>query len=195
MRDGLTIDKRAKALIFDIDGTLANSMPLHLDAWKHAADQHGFEYDESFFVGVAGMSTVKIVERLAEKQGLVLDPHEVTGSKRNYFIARMDKIQPIQSVVDVLKAYAGKMPVGAGTGAGRKNAENVLKIIGVDHLIDTLVSSDDVVHPKPAPDTFLKCADELGVAPAECQVFEDGDFGIQAAKEAGMMVTDVRQLV
>lgn len=191
----MEVDKRTKALIFDIDGTLADSMPLHLQAWQYAADQHGFVYDETFFLSVAGMSTVKIVEKLAKERGLNLVPQDVAASKRYYFEARMDKVQPITPVVEILKAYAGKLPIAAGTGGTRKNAEKVLEIIGVSHLIEILVTSDDVEHPKPAPDTFLQCAARLGADPAYCQVYEDGDYGIQAAQKAGMMVTDVREKV
>jgi len=122
-------------------------------------------------------------------------PEKVAIEKDEEYFRTIDQTKPIEIVFDVLKKYHGKIPIGCGTGGDRKIARKTLEVIGALHLVDAIVTCDDVVNGKPAPDTFLKCAELLGVEPQYCQVFEDGQPGIEAAKAAGMMVTDVRNFL
>lgn len=191
----MKVPEGTQALIFDIDGTLADSMPVHMRAWHYAAQKLGFRYDEKFLLDSAGASTASIVEEIARRQGLVIDVQAAMQAKRDYFEQHRDDIGGIDKVLDVFHAYLGKLPIGAGTGGGRENATFVLKNIGICHLLDALVTADDVEHPKPSPETFLKCAQQLGVEPAGCLVFEDGNFGLQAAQAAGMAAIDVRPFI
>ena len=189
----LDIDQKAKGLIFDLDGTLADSMPIHFRAWQQAARENGFTFTEELFYGLAGMPTYKIVPVLNERLGLDLDPGGFSRRKEELFLEYLRDLEPIKPVAELVYKYHGKLPMSVGTGGRKHIAELTLKMMGIDRYIDIIVSADDVKNHKPFPDTFLKCAKMMGVEPRYCQVFEDGDMGILAAERAGMIVTDVRK--
>jgi len=188
----LEVDKKAKGLIFDMDGTIADSMPVHLLAWKLTAREHGFEYTEELFYELAGMPTFKIVSVVNEKLGLTLDPVTFSKRKEELFLENLKDVKAIEPVADIVRSYHGKLPMSIGTGGKKYIAELTLKMIGFNGFFDAIVSADDVDNHKPFPDTFLKCAKLMGVEPQFCQVFEDGDMGLLAAERAGMIVTDIR---
>jgi len=188
----IEVDKRAKGLIFDMDGTIADSMPVHLLAWKLTAKEHGFEYTEELFYELAGMPTFKIVSVVNEKLGLSLNPGTFSKRKEELFLENLKEVKAIEPVADIVRRYHGKLPMSIGTGGKKYIAELTLKMIGFDRIFDTIVSADDVVNHKPFPDTFLKCAEIMKVEPQFCQVFEDGEMGLLAAKRAGMIATDIR---
>jgi beta-phosphoglucomutase family hydrolase len=180
-----------EALIFDLDGTLADSMPLHFEAWSKTAKILGVEYSNDFLLSCAGMPSAKIIELLNKKNNYSIDPNEFSRIKEEIFSKEMYNMKEIKSVTDLVYKYHNKLPMAVGTGGRRNVAEETMKILGLDQYIPILVSADDVVSHKPAPDTFLKCAELMGISPEKCQVFEDAALGIQAAQSAGMMVTDV----
>lgn len=180
-----------EALIFDLDGTLADSMPLHFEAWSKTAKILNVEYSNDFLLSCAGMPSAKIIELLNEKNNYSINPEEFSKIKEEIFTREMHNMKEIKSVTDLVYKYHNKLPMAVGTGGKRTVAEETMKILGLDKYIPILVSADDVESHKPAPDTFLKCAQLMGIAPEKCQVFEDAVLGIQAAKSAGMMVTDV----
>ena len=188
----IQIGENIKALIFDVDGTLADSMPVHLETWEILGNKYGFQYTQEELESYAGRSGQEIVEIINEKNGLQLDPDKIAHEKEEAFLENLDRVKPITPVVKLLEEYHGHLPIAAGTGGFRSVATKILKSVGVWDKIDTLVGSDDVVHHKPAPDTFLKCAEELGVEPKDCLVFEDADLGFRAARNAGMHLIDVR---
>jgi len=187
----LDIDQKAKGLIFDLDGTIADTMPIHYMAWKNAAARYGIDLQVELFMQLAGIPLYPTVERLNKLFGKNIDPKEMGDAKELEFEQNMDKTKPIEPVVSLIKKYYGKLPMAVGTGGLTRIAWKTLHIVGVDQYIDVLVSSEDVRHYKPHPETFLRCAELMGVEPASCQVFEDGMLGIQAAKDGGMMVMDV----
>ena len=188
----ITIDPHVKALIFDVDGTLADSMPVHLAAWQVVADKYNFVYTRENLHAFAGMSGQEIVAVINERNGKRLDPDEIAYEKERLFLDKLDEVRPIQPVVDVLERYHKLMPVAAGTGGYRNVATRILQSIGIYDRFDTLISADDVERHKPHPDTFLECAGAMGVDPADCLVFEDAELGFQAARRAGMHLIDVR---
>ncbi len=190
------INPKAKALIFDLDGTLADTMPAHMAAWVKTSKFFGAPMTEEMVKAWAGMASYKMVAKLNDRFGLSLDPKEVSEVKSKFFFEFQGaSIKPIEPIYKIAEKYKDQLLMGVGTGSRRPNAERILDEMGIRNWFGSLVSADDVEHHKPAPDTFLKCAKELGVSPTECQVFEDADFGIQAATSAGMMVTDVRNYV
>jgi beta-phosphoglucomutase family hydrolase len=182
-------------LIFDIDGTLADTMPLHYEAWSNVAEKYGFEYPEDLFYAQAGMPSTDIVRHINENQNKNLDAAKVMLEKEENFLKCLDQVKPITAVTDVVYRYYGKLPMSLGSGGSRFVAEKIVRAIGMDRYFSIMVTSDDVENPKPAPDTFLKCARFMGVVPQVCQVFEDGDLGIEAARRAGMIATDIRPFV
>ena len=189
----LDINPGAKGLIFDLDGTIADTMPIHYIAWRNAAARYGIDFSVDLFAQLAGIPLYPTVERLNKLFGKNIDPKEMGDAKELEYEQNMDKIEPIEPVIALIRNYHGKLPMAVGTGGLKRLALKTLEIVGVDQYIDIVVSSEDVRHYKPHPETFLRCAELMGVEPAACQVFEDGMLGIQAAKDGGMMVTDVTE--
>jgi beta-phosphoglucomutase family hydrolase len=188
----IEVDKKVKGLIFDMDGTLADSMPVHFKAWMMTAEENGFVYTEKQFLDTAGMPTLKIVPLINRELGLNLDPEKFSRRKEELFLENIKDIKPIKPVADIVREYYGRLPMSIGTGGKKDIARLTLEIIGLDKYIDIIVSAEDVLNHKPHPDTFLKCAELMNVEAEFCQVFEDGEMGLAAAEKAGMIVTDIR---
>lgn len=185
----LEINPKAKALIFDLDGTLADTMPVHFWAYKNIVGEYGIEFTPELFATLAGIPAVGTIEKLNEQFGTKMNAEIVGHLKEKEYEKIMHKMKPIIPVVELAKEYCGKLPMAVGTGGYNRLAWKTMKILGLDKYFDVLVSSDEVTHPKPHPETFLKCAELLGVNPVDCEVFEDAYLGIQAAKAGGMMAT------
>lgn len=185
----LEINPKAKALIFDLDGTLADTMPVHFLAYKNILVEYGIEFTPEIFATLAGVPAVQTIEKLNEQFGTNMNAEEVGHFKEEEYEKIMHKMKPIEPVIDLVKKYHGKMPMAVGTGGYHRLAWKTMNILGLDKYFDVLVSSNDITHPKPHPETFLRCAELLGVDPAGCEVFEDADLGIQAAEAGGMMAT------
>ena len=187
----LSINPKAKALIFDLDGTLADTMPIHYLAWKNATARFGINFTVELFSQLAGIPLYPTVEKLNQIFKKNINPKELGNLKEMEFEANMHQTTEIRVVADLVRANYGKMPMAVGTGGSRRLALKTLEIIGLLDCFSVLVTSEDVIHYKPHPETFLKCAELMGVSPTDCEVFEDGILGIQAAHTAGMMVVDV----
>jgi beta-phosphoglucomutase family hydrolase len=193
MKTNLSINPKAKGLIFDLDGTLADTMPIHYIAWKNAAARYGIDFSPELFAQLAGIPVYPTVEKLNEIFGKNIDPQEMGDLKEAEFEKNMHLTPEIKIVTDLVRQHHGKLPMAIGTGGSRYLSMKTLGIIGLQDYINILVTSEDVKNFKPHPETFLKCAELIGVAPEDCEVFEDGVLGMQAAKTAGMMVVDVTQ--
>ncbi|WP_340110797.1 HAD family hydrolase [Maribellus mangrovi] len=189
MEKHLEIDSRAKGLIFDLDGTLADTMSVHFLAYKTILGKHGVDYSADIFMSLAGIPAVGSIKKINEIYGKSLNAEELGHAKEAEYERIMHKMKPIEPVVELVKKYHGKLPMSVGTGGYRRLAWKTLEILGLDKYFDILVAAEDVVNHKPHPDTFLRCAELMGVAPGHCQVFEDGQPGMEAAKTAGMMAT------
>lgn len=185
----LQINPKAEALIFDLDGTLADTMPVHFWAYKNVLRDFGIDFTPEIFATLAGIPAVGTIAKLNEMFGTRMNAEEVGHFKEAEYEKIMHKMKPIVPVVELAKKYHGILPMAVGTGGYKRLAWKTMEICGLDKYFDILVSTEDVARPKPFPDTFLKCAELLGVNPAVCEVFEDAKLGIQAAKAAGMMAT------
>lgn len=193
MEKVLTINPKAKGFIFDLDGTLADTMPIHYIAWKNAAASYGIDFTAELFMELAGIPLYPTVEKLNQIFGKNIDPREMGDLKEAEFERNMHQTSEIKIVTDLVRANHGKMPMAIGTGGARRLVLKTLEIIGLKEYIDVIVCSEDVSNYKPHPETFLKCAEQMDIDPVDCEVFEDGKLGIQAAQAAGMMVVDVTQ--
>jgi beta-phosphoglucomutase family hydrolase len=193
IKTNLRINPNAKGLIFDLDGTLADTMPIHFVAWKNAAAKYGIDFTPELFKHLAGIPLYPTVEKLNQMFGKTIDPKEMGDLKEAEFEKNMHLTPEIKVVTDLVREFHGKIPMAVGTGGSRRLSLRSLDIIGLGGYFDILVTSEDVTNFKPHPETFLKCAEQMGVAPVYCEVFEDGLLGIQAARTAGMMVVDVTE--
>jgi len=192
----IPVNPNAKGLIFDLDGTLLDSMPLHYEAWHEICKKElNFDFTETFFYDNAGVSSNRIFEKVKKLSGFEFDHDDMANRKEELYESKIHKLQVRENLVNIVKKYHGLLPMAIGTGSPGEGSWKAVKVVGLDKYLDIMVSKEMVEHPKPAPDTFLKCAELIGVPPGDCQVFEDGDPGIQAAKTAGMMITDIRKYV
>lgn len=188
------IDSCIKALIFDLDGTLVDSNPAHLEAWTRACRKFGIEYPRDKFYYFAGLPSTKIAEeiiRMYHKEDMV-SPIVLADRKEYEFDHLQNTIKPVFSVLSIIRYYSGKLPLALGTGRRRSSTLATLDHLDLRQYFDIIVTADDVCRHKPKPDTFLECARLLHVKPEECMVFEDAERGFHAAKNAGMQITDVR---
>lgn len=182
------------ALIFDCDGTLTDSMPVHFLCWQKTMRCHGIEFAEERFYALGGMPSDKIVELLAAEAGLALDCTVVAGQKEQAFLDTLHLLEPIAPVVDIARINRGKRKMAVASGGFRHVIEKQLRQVGIHDWFDTLVTAEDTPRHKPEPDVFLEAARRLEASPAECLVYEDSDLGIEAARRAGMQWVDVRTL-
>ncbi len=187
----LAVDPKAKGLIFDIDGTISDTMSIHLIAYQETAAEYGFEITPELFFSMSGIPAYQTSVLLKEKFGLDFDPQEFANKKEYHFLQNIYKAEPIQPVIKIIREYTGKLPMACGTGGTKFYAKKTLELAGVLDNFEHIVTAEDVENHKPHPDTFLKAAELIGVAPEFCQVFEDSPLGIRAAETAGMMATDV----
>jgi beta-phosphoglucomutase family hydrolase len=191
----IKVHPKAKALIFDLDGTLSDSLPVHLATWNLVGEKYGFVFDPQIIHEMTGRPTIEFAQRVVEQYGLDANPHELVRMKQQAFWSMAHLLRPIDEVVSIVKENYGRIPMCVGTGAGRKSATVQLETLDLLRYFEAVVSADDVKKHKPQPETFLECARLMGVEPEYCQVFEDGVLGIKAAEKAGMMVTDVRPFI
>ena len=184
-----------RAIIFDCDGTLADTMPLHWRAWQVIAQRHRFSLSESRFYSLGGVPAREILKLLSAEQRLPFDPLAVAREKEVEYLPLIAQVEPINTVVGVARENYGKMPLAVASGGTRSIIEQVLEHLDIRHLFQAIVTNEDVVHQKPAPDIFLEAARRLGVAPQFCRAYEDTDLGMQAIRAAGMEALDVRELL
>ncbi len=184
-----------KGLIFDCDGTLVDSMPLHVQAWKEAVKKFGATYDQAFFYSCKGMKEKDIVPLYNARHKTNLDPEQLVEAKHKYFSQNISQIKRIDIVADIALKYKGVLPMAVVSGGTRENVFAELKITGLDSLFEIMLTADDSFAPKPAPDLFLEAARRISVNPLTCMLFEDADLGIEAALNAKMHVTDVRHYI
>jgi HAD superfamily hydrolase (TIGR01549 family) len=184
-----------KALIFDCDGTLADTMPLHWLAWQAITSRHNVIFPEDRFYALGGVPSRHILQMLREEQRLSIDPIAVSREKEEEYLKLMAQVGPIHEVVEIAKEHAGKLPMAVASGGTKPVIEKVLRHLEIRDLFGAVVTSEDVLHQKPAPDIFLEAARRLGVAPEHCRAYEDTDLGLTAIRTAGMDAVDVRTLI
>ena len=185
--------KNYKGLIFDLDGTLINSMPYHALAWKQVAYEHGFDIDVNDIYAMGGSASRDIAAFYKNKGEPVGDIDEYVKRKIAIFQENIPKIEVFQKIFNELKkAKSLGIRIAIGTGTRTANATRILKEKDLFDYIDALVTADDVTRHKPNPDTFLVAAKRLELAPQDCLVFEDGQLGIKAALRGGFDCIEVK---
>jgi beta-phosphoglucomutase family hydrolase len=187
-----TIDPQAKALIFDLDGTIADSIPTHIQCWHKTCNTFHYKFDEAILYEMTGMPTRIFAEYIQKDSGCNYSVEEIMKLKQFHFHQLVHQIKPVENVARFARENYGKIPMSIGTGGSRKSSTLILQTIEMEEYFSIMVTADDVTRHKPNPDTFLRCAELMGIEPKYCQVFEDGEPGMKAARTAGMIVTDVK---
>ena len=175
-----------RAYLFDCDGTIADSMPLHYIAWKKVLDPFGCHFPEKHFYAWGGMPIAEILATLNEQQGLDMPIHDICRQKEALYESHIHKLQGVPHVLEHIDRSHGKLPFAVVSGSTRASVTASLSTLGILDKFETLVCAGDYVHSKPHPEPYLIAAERLGIAPEHCLVFEDTDMGIEAATAAGM---------
>jgi beta-phosphoglucomutase family hydrolase len=182
-----------QAYLFDCDGTIVDSMPLHYIAWKTALGEWGAEYPEDLFYQWGGKPIREIVAELNRMQGLSMPVEEVAHRKEGLYYELLPKLTAVPEVLEQIRAQHGRIPFAVVSGSTRESVVKSLEITRLLDKFDVLVCAGEYRNAKPAPDPFLLAAEKLGVAPKKCLVFEDTDLGIEAATAAGMQSVRILQ--
>lgn len=172
--------------IFDCDGTIADTMPIHYRAWCRAMEEFGGQFPEDLFYQLGGMPTAEIVRVLNEKFGLTLEVDAVVHRKERWYLENVHEVLPVMPVLEIARGMHGVKPLAIASGGHREMVEATLKAIDIIDMFDAIVCAEDYERGKPFPDPFLEAARRIGVPPQDCLVFEDSPTGIEAAKAAGM---------
>jgi beta-phosphoglucomutase family hydrolase len=175
-----------RAYLFDCDGTVADSMPLHYIAWKKALAEWNCTFDEQLFYTLGGTPVAEIVSLLNKKQGLSMPVESVSSRKENLYMELLPQLKAVPEVVEHIDAQHGRIPFAVVSGSTRESVTASLDSLKLLDRFDTMVCAGEYKKSKPDPECFLLAASKLGVAPESCLVFEDTDMGIQAARAAGM---------
>jgi beta-phosphoglucomutase-like phosphatase (HAD superfamily) len=186
---GMKLDLPARPFggyIFDCDGTIADTMPIHYRAWSQAMEDFGGTFPEDLFYQWGGMPTAVIVEEINKKFGLALDVEATVHRKERHYLENVHQVQPVMPVLEVARGMHGVKPLAIASGGHREMVEATLNAIGITGMFDAIVCAEDYERGKPFPDPFLLAAERIGVPPEDCLVFEDSPTGVEAAKAAGM---------
>jgi len=181
-----------EAIIFDCDGTLTDSMPVHFVAWSRTMRRYGIDFPVKRFYSLGGVPSDKIIRMLADEQDIEIDSDLAATEKETAFLELIDLLVPIEPVMEIVLSARGTMPIAVASGGFREIILRQLKQLGCEGWFNAIVTAEDTPRHKPHPDVFLEAARRLGVAPEKCLVYEDADLGIQAATAAGMASVDVR---
>ncbi len=178
--------EKYEGLIFDMDGTLIDTMPAHSEAWRTTSIQFDFPYDREWLHSMGGMPSIKIAAEINKAYDLDLNPADVSEYKMNAFSQLEESGDLISDTAQLLNYNIGKKKLAVGTGSQRVSAIKLLTRVGIIDKLDALVTATDVHNHKPHPETFLKACELIGLEPQQCVVFEDTELGKQAAHAGGM---------
>ena len=167
-------------------------MPLHWRAWSEITSRHGIHFPEDRFYSLGGVPSRDILQMLRDEQRLEIDAIAVAKEKELAYLDLMHQVGPIHEVVNVAREHHGKLPMAVASGGTKPIIEKVLIHLGIREYFDAVVTSEDVVKQKPAPDIFLEAARRIGIDAKFCRAYEDTDLGMTAIRSAGMHAIDVR---
>jgi beta-phosphoglucomutase family hydrolase len=179
------------AYLFDCDGTLADSMPLHYRAWKQALAEWNCEFDEKLFYAWGGMPVVEIISTLNRQRGLNMPVEAVGRRKEGLYFELLPELKAVPEVLEHIEDAHGRIPIAVVSGSTRESVTASLITLNLLDRFDAMVCAGEYSKSKPDPEAFLLAAAKLGVAPEHCLVFEDTEMGIQAAKAASMAAVKV----
>jgi beta-phosphoglucomutase family hydrolase len=183
-----------QAWLFDMDGTIADSMPLHYIAWKQALAEYGCPlFPEPLFYSWGGMPVREIVATLNHRHNLSMPVEEVAHRKESLYYELLPKLTAVPEVLEQIESAHQRIPMAVVSGSTRESVTKSLDVLGLRDKFQVLVCAGDYTRAKPDPEPFLLAAEKLNVPPASCLVFEDTEMGIQAATAAGMQSVRILQ--
>jgi beta-phosphoglucomutase family hydrolase len=181
-----------RGVIFDCDGTLADTMPLHYRAWVRTLEERQAEMSEQLFYDLGGVPTADIVRILNDRFNYTLGIEETAHRKESLYEELLPEALAVEKVVALVREYEGKYPMAVASGGLRRLVDQTIAALGLAGHFQAICTAEDVERGKPEPDLFLLAARRLGVPPEDCIVFEDSDLGLEAARRAGMQPVDIR---
>lgn len=184
-----------RGLIFDCDGTLVDTMPVHFEVWREVLAEHGVAISEERFYQLAGVPSVGVAETLAAEQGRSVDARAIAEEKDRRYLVLDEHGRPLEPIVEIARREKGRLRLAVASGNVTSIVDRTLAGAGIAELFEVVIGADQVKRGKPSPDMFLLAAERIGVPPSECLVYEDADLGIAAAHAAGMRAVDVRPVL
>jgi len=192
-KKAIIIPKDVKGLIFDCDGTLVDSMPLHMEGWRAAFQKFNADYKESFLMSACGMKEADVITFYNQVHGTAINSALMVEYKHEFINRHLSTIKEVEPIAAIAKKYHGVLPMAVVSGSTSNIVYAELEIIGLQALFPVILTADDPIPPKPAPDLFYEAARRMNLTPSDCLVFEDGEAGLEAARKAGMRTIDVRK--
>jgi HAD superfamily hydrolase (TIGR01509 family) len=192
LQDSLNPTAPYAALIFDCDGTIVDTFPIHYQSFVAAMQPFGASLPATWLHTNRGLTAINMVQRFNHDFGFALDPDRINVDRQQHYLTLLHQVQPIPPVAEIAQTYHGQVPMAVASSGERAVVEATLVAARLRSLFDAIVTKEDVAQPKPAPDVFLIAAERLGVAPADCIVYEDSPEGLEAAERAGMRSIDIR---
>jgi len=187
---------RAKALIFDCDGTLVNSLPVYSKAWGAGFALSGTKMNDHWYQARNGLSEHVLMDEFERDYNVVLDRKKIVATMRSHYRQNLSAhLTEISLICDIARRFYGQLPMAVASGGSREIVTQSLDALGLTYLFQKIISFDDVRKAKPLPDLFLHAAQALGIEPRDCLVFEDSPQGIEAAHAANMSVINVDTLL
>ena len=184
-----------EGLIFDCDGTLVDTMPIHFKAWSITTEKYGLIFPEDRFYALGGVSPFEVLRILSSEQDKKIDFEEVTQEKESLYMQLISEAKEIPEVMEIVRSNFEKIPMAVASGGTSETVIGILNHCSIKHYFDVIVTSEDVENPKPAPDTFLEAARRMNITPEKCRAYEDADMGIKAIIAARMDVVDIRKII
>ncbi|MGB8802750.1 MAG: HAD family phosphatase [Candidatus Acidiferrales bacterium] len=182
------------ALLFDCDGTLADTAELHHYAIAAAAKSFGHDLAKEWYLERVGLSLDQLLKEFKNLCGVQLHRKDLSPIEEEIYCRNTSMIREIATVASIVRKNAGKLPMAVVSSSTRRMVIATLEALRLTPYFSAVITVEDVENPKPAPDGFLKAAQRLGIDPSRCLVFEDSQHGLDAARSANMTAQDVRLL-
>jgi HAD superfamily hydrolase (TIGR01509 family) len=183
--------KKIKGIVFDMDGVLVDSEPVHIDAWNEVFEKFDLHFSHEWFNNWIGISDRNFTAKIIEEYNIPTEPDTLLQDKRRVFEAKIMQSISAHKGVKELMPKLHKFDKAVATSSNRSGAMISLTSADLIHYFKKIVTADDVLNHKPNPDCYLKAAHDLGFEPSECIGIEDSVSGIKAAKSAGLFIIGI----